>query len=276
VKPGIYYGLSQDDYFGDAALGSTSMKALSDTNISMAEVQDMMTRNERKRAYDAGTLAHALILEGSLDHLVTRIEADSYRTKAAREAKEEAYAAGLIPVNDTEAETLLGPVERMADSVMSHPLASSLLTDFEPEVSAFWEQGGVPLKARFDAYRAAHGQIVDLKTARSARPSDVRKAISDLGYYIQAGQYLNGATQLTGFTPEWKFVFVQNTEPYTVSVASLDEEALRQAQARISIGIRRYQEAQSSGNWPGYLTEYKYGLTPWEAIRNEEMENTNV
>src|SRR5690606_11439894 len=134
-------------------------------------------------------------------------------------------------INNSEVESILNPVERMADSVMNHQLASSLLTDFSPEVSAFWEQGGIKLKARFDAYRPNHGQIIDLKTTRSARPNDVRKSISDFGYYIQAQHYLNGAQAVTGFVPDWKFIFVQNSEPYTVSIGSLDTEALRQAQA---------------------------------------------
>lgn len=273
MKPGIIHGMPDREYHAHAALGSTSIKTLSDTNISMAEAYQIMHTNENKRTYDTGTLAHALILEGSLDRLVERVDADSWRSNEAKAAKQDAYDAGKIPVNNSEVDSILAPVERMADAVMSHPLASSLLTDFEPEVSAFWEQEGVLLKGRFDAYRANHGQIIDLKTARSARPNDVQKTISDLGYYIQAKQYLNGAQQLTGFIPEWKFIFVQNTEPFTVSVGSLKPEALEQAQARIDIALRRYREALESGRWPGYDHEFIYGLTPWESIKNEEMQN---
>lgn len=267
------YDLDETAYHAHEALGSTSIKTLSDTNISMAEVKVLLNSNEHKRVFDTGSLAHALILEGSLDRLVERVDVDAWRTNDAKESKAKAYAAGKIPINNSEVESILAPVERMADSVMSHRLASSLLTDFKPEVSAFWEQDGIPLKARFDAYRETHGQIIDLKTTRSARPGDVRKSISDLGYYIQSQHYLNGAQAVTGFIPDWKFVFVQNCEPYTVSVGSLEPEALRQAQARIDIALRRYQEAQSSGNWPGYEQEYKYGLTPWESIKNEDMSN---
>lgn len=269
----LIYDMKDSEYHAHPALGSTSIKALSDTNIAMAEVKVMLETNEHKRVFDTGSLAHALILEGSLNRLVERIDVDAWRTNDAKQAKAAAYAAGKIPINNSEVDSILAPVERMADSVMNHRLASSLLTDFSPEVSAFWENGGVPLKARFDAYRPNHGQIIDLKTTRSARPNDVRKTISDLGYYIQSQHYLNGAQAVTGFVPDWKFIFVQNTEPHTVSVGSLDPDALRQAQARIDIALRRYQEAQSTGNWPGYETEYTYGLTPWESIRNEEMTN---
>lgn len=269
----LIYDLDETEYHAHEALGSTSIKTLSDTGISMAEVKVLLSTNEHKRTFDVGSLAHALILEGSLDRLVERVDVDAWRTSDAKQAKAQAYAAGKIPINNSEVESILQPVERMADSVMSHRLASSLLTDFSPEVSAFWEQDGTPLKARFDAYRPNHGQLIDLKTTRSARPNDVRKSISDFGYYIQAQHYLNGAQAVTGFVPDWKFIFVQNCEPYTVSIGSLDPEALRQAQARIDIALRRYQEAQSSGNWPGYETEYTYGLTPWESIRNEEMTN---
>lgn len=268
----LIYDLDETEYHAHEALGSTSIKTLSDTGISMAEVKVMLNSNEHKRTFDVGSLAHALILEGSLDRLVERVDVDAWRTSDAKQAKAAAYASGKIPINNSEVESILQPVERMADSVMNHQLASSLLTDFSPEVSAFWEFDGTPLKARFDAYRPNHGQIIDLKTTRSARPNDVRKSISDFGYYTQAKHYLNGAQAVTGFVPDWFFIFVQNCEPYSVSVHRLDQAALDAGQVRINIALRRYQEAQSSGNWPGYEHMFEQSLTPWEARICEEIQ----
>src|SRR5699024_12498176 len=94
----------------------------------------------------------------------------------------------------------------MQNAVMEHPIAGPLLTGHQPEVSLFWEQDGVACKGRLDAYRPEQGIIADLKLVRSAAPNDVRKQISDYGYYIQAEHYLNGMQLLTGFRPEWYFV----------------------------------------------------------------------
>lgn len=272
---GLIYDMPAADYHAAAALGSTSIKTLADPDISMAEARVLMATNEHKAAYDVGTLGHALILEGSLDHLVQRVDADSYRTKAAREERDAAYAAGLIPVNDSEVETILAPVERMRDSVMNHPIASQLVTGHKAEVSAFWEDRGVQLKGRFDAYHPNRGVIVDLKCLLSARPSAVQKQISDLGYYIQAQAYLNGAKAVTGFVPDWFFLVVQKSEPYTVSVHRLHPDALAQAQRRIDFALDRYRQAQETGVWPGYNAIYEQSLTSWERIKNEGMELGN-
>lgn len=273
LKSGIFYNLEANEYFADPALGSTSIKNLSDPDLSMAEVHQMITVNEHKKVYEAGTLGHALILEGSLDNLIERVPFDSYRTKDAREARDAAYAAGLIPVNDSEVETVLEPVGRMRDAVMTHSIAGPLFNGHEPEVSAFWEQDGVPMKARFDAYHQKRGLIVDLKCLASARPSEVQKAISNFGYWIQRRHYLNGAAAVTGFEPDWLFVVVQKTEPYTVSVHRMNPNVDPLAQARIDYAVRRYREASMTGIWPGYNQIFEQGLTPWERIRTEEMES---
>lgn len=272
---GLIYEMPAGQYHASKALGSTNIKTLADPDISMFEARRMLAHNEHKAVYDMGTLGHGLILEGTYDNLIRRIDADSYRTKDAREERDEAYADGLIPVNDSEVETMLDPLEKIRDAVMNHSIAGQLLTGHKPEVSAFWEEQGVDLKGRYDAYHPDKGAIVDLKLLQSARPSEVQKAISDFGYYIQAKLYLNGAHLLTGFMPDWLFVVAQKTEPYTVSVHRLRPEALEAAQVRIDFALARYRHAQESGIWAGYERIYEQGLTPWERIKTEGIEAKN-
>ena len=269
----LVYGMPAPEYHAAEGLGSTSIKTLSDPDISLAEAHHMMHTDDQKDEYDVGTLGHGLILEGSLDHLVKRIKVDAYRTDKAKAARDQARNEGLIPINDSQEKTILEPVRRIRDAVMAHPVAGPLLTGHQAEVSVFWEQEGVPCKGRFDAYHPDLGLIVDLKLLRSARPSDVQKQISDLGYYIQAAHYLAGAREVTGFTPDWLFVTAQKTEPYTVSVHRLHPDALAAAQHRISYALHRYKTATDTNQWPGYTGIYEQTLTAWERIKNEEMEN---
>lgn len=269
----IVYDMPAEDYFANPAFGSTSIRHLSDPEISLQEVKYLLGHDEHKPAYDVGTLAHALILEGSLDHLVERIPYDNYRTKAAREAREEAYNADMIPVNQSEEADMLGSIEAMRDAVFAHPIAAELLTGHDPEVSIFWEQSGVPMKARIDALHEREGIAVDLKTVRSARPNDFRKQISDLGYYIQAKHYLNGLKQVTGKDYEWYFVAAGKTDPYVVSVHRIADVALDEAQTRIEHAIDRYKQALEHG-WAGYQEIFTQDLTTWESIRNEDLYDT--
>lgn len=266
----LIHDMPSKEYHETEAFGSTSIKLLSDPDISLAEVNYQMDVDEHKRVYDVGTLAHALILEGSLDHLVALVPFDSYRSNAAKAAKIEAYDNGLIPVNESEEKDMLGAVYAMRDMVQEHPLASELVDGHKPEVSLFWEQDGVGMKARVDALHQSRGVAVDLKTVRSARPNEFRKQISDLGYYIQARHYLNGLKTVTGFEMDWYFIAVQSTAPYTVSVHQLSQAALDHAQRRIDYAIARYRQAIEAG-WTGYTAVYEQDLTPWEAIKNDEM-----
>ena len=266
----LVMGMSAAEYHAYPALGSTSLKLFADPDKSLALAKYEMERDEHKAAYDLGTLAHALILEDALDDLVAYVDAPDYRSAGARKERDSAYADGLIPINSTERDTVLGPVEAMRDAVMAHPIAKDLLTGFDPEVSIFWEQDGVQCKARVDALKP--GVAVDLKTIRDARPSAVQKQISDLGYYLQAQHYLNGVEAVTGFRPDWYFVMAQNTEPHTVSVHRLHDAVYESAQWRIDYGLQRYRQALEADHWPGYDQIYEQTLPAWETLKNAELQ----
>lgn len=266
----IVYDMPAEDYFANPAFGSTSIKLLSDPDISLAEVKHLLEHDEHKKEYDVGTLAHALILEGSLDHLVVEVDAKDYRTNKAREARDAAYAQNKIPVNNTERDTMLAPVEAMRDAVLDHPIAADLLTGHDPEVSIFWEQSGVPMKARIDALHVDRKLAVDLKTVRSARPNDFKRQISDLGYYVQAAHYLNGLKEVTGQEFDWLFVAVDKSEPYVVSVHRMSKDSLIEGAVRIGHAIDRYQAALARG-WTGYEEIFTQELTPWESMKNESL-----
>lgn len=265
----IIYDMPEKEYHAHHALGSTSIRLLSDPYLSLADVKYQMDNSEQKEAYDVGTLAHALILEGSLDHLIKFVPHKDYRTKAAKAAKDDALNEGLIPINESEEYSKLGAVYRMRDEVMKHPIAAELFTGHQSEVSIFWEQEGVPMKARVDAIKP--GIWADLKTMVSPAPDEVKKQISNYGYYIQKEHYLTGGQAATGFRPDWYFVAAGKSEPHSVSVHTVNEpEAIEAAQARIDYAIRRYKYAQEYG-WTGYTAIYDHGLTPWEARKADEL-----
>ena len=268
----IVYDMPASDYFADNALGSTSIKTLSDPELSLSDVYYQLHNNVHKAEYDVGTLGHALILENSIEDVITLVPYDSYRTKAAREARDEAYKNGLIPVNESEATTMLDPLYAIRDEVLGHPIAGPLLTGGHAEVSLFWEQNGVPCKGRLDYWKPDQGVAVDLKLLRSAAPNDVRKQISDLGYYLQRVHYMNGVQQLTGFRPDWYWVTVAKEPPYSVNVHQMDEQTDEAAQMRIRYALQRYRQATEAGKWPGYTSIYRQSLTPWEIIKNESLE----
>lgn len=266
----IIEGMPAEDYFAHPAFGSTSIRHLSDPEISLQEVKHLLGHDDHKKAYDVGTLAHALILEGSLDHLVVEIPYDTYHSKEAKAMRDEAYNDGLIPVKQTEHDSMIAPVYAMRDAVMEHHITAHLFHGHTPEVSLFWEQSGVPMKARIDALHVDHKLAVDLKTVRSARPNDFKRQISDLTYYIQAQHYLNGLKETTGEDYDWLFVAVGKDQPHVVSVHRMSKDALIEGAVRIGHAIDRYKTAVDRG-WTGYEEIFTQELTPWESIKNESL-----
>lgn len=264
--PGIYEDISNADYHADPALGSTSLKTLA--TRTPAHWKWESEHPVHKDVYDVGTVAHSLILEGDESDVVI-VDAADWRTKAAKEAKEEARAAGKIALLQKE----FDPILAMRDSVMAHPLARAAFTGHRAEHSVFWEEEGLALKCRPDAWQ--DGLIVDLKTARDADPREFGRLTHNLGYHQSVAHYQDGVAAATGELLPFAFVLVEKEPPYLVSVVELDPEAIDLGRQLNSKAKNTYRECSAAGHWPGYESTAPIRLPYW-AARNTEEELINV
>src|SRR5438045_5175013 len=181
---------------------------------------------ETKSEFDIGVAAHLAVLEPERQaESIVLVEAGDYRTTKARDARDAARAAGLVPLLPYQVDI----VRAIAGSIRAHPIASEAFRGGEAEVTLTWPDPdtGIPCKARPD-YLPSHGRwIVDLKTAASANPRTWRDQACRLGYHVRAAWYLDGAEAVLGQAPEeYWFVIVEKEPPYLVSVASFDADAL--------------------------------------------------
>ena len=166
TKPGIYDGISNSDYHANPALGSTSLKTLA--TRTPAHYQWDQAHRKTSDAFTLGTAAHSLILEDDTSGIEV-VAADNWLSKAAKEAKAAALAEGKQPLLVKE----MSQVVAMRDAVMAHPLARAAFTGHKAEQSVFWEEDGLMLKCRPDAWQP--GVLVDLKTTRDANPNEFGK-----------------------------------------------------------------------------------------------------
>lgn len=266
-SPGIYEGISNADYHKDEALGSTSLKTLA--TRTPAHWKWESEHPVHKDVYDVGTVAHSLILEGDTSGVVI-VDAADWRTKAAKEAKDEARATGKIALLEKE----WTPIQAMHASVMSHPRARELFTGHKAEHSVFWEEDGLGLKCRPDAWKP--GMLIDLKTARSANPNDFGKTAHEFGYHQSAAHYIDGVKAATGEDLPFHFVLVEKTAPYFVSVVELDVEAVNIGRQLNDRAKRIYRECADSGNWPGYPSGELVSLPMWAVYQAEDLLGLNT
>ena len=261
-SPGIYDGIKNADYHADPALGSTSLKTLA--TKTPAHYQHYLKHPKSSPAFDLGTAAHSLILEGDESGVVV-IDVDSKRGKAWTDPAGMAEAEGKIALTSKE----WAQVKGMRDSVMAHEEARELFTGHLAEQSVFWDEDGLPLKCRPDAWK--HFQLIDLKTTLSADPNEFGKTAHNFGYHQSAAHYIDGVKAATGDDLPFKFVLVEKAPPYLVSVVSLDWEAIDIGRQLNDRAKRIYRECAESGNWPGYPTSEPIALPNYAVYQAEDL-----
>jgi len=265
-KPGIYSGVKNAAYHADPALGSTSLKTLA--TKTPAHYQWDKAHPKFSDAFTLGTAAHSLILEHDTSGIEV-VEADNWLTKAAKEAKAEALAAGRQPLLRKE----YAQVIAMHDAAMRHDKARELLTGHKAEESVFWDEDGQTYKCRPDAWKPGH--LVDLKTTVNADPREFGKTAHNFGYHQSAAHYIDGVEKATGERLPFTFVLVEKTAPYLVSVVELDWEAVELGRALNDRAKRIYRECSDSGNWPGYPTAEPISLPNFAVYETEDLLGIN-
>jgi hypothetical protein len=230
-----------------------------------------------KREFDFGHAAHQQVLGAGQP--VTVVDAENWRTKAAKEKADAAREAGSTPVLAHEWEI----VEAMAAKIREHPIASAL---FNPdtgrgEQALVWvdERTGVWRRALIDwlpnPVRGQRLVIGDYKTCRCAAPSALPRTMADYGYNSQADWYLAAIKALGlhgGIEPAFVNVFQEKTPPYLVTVGWPDPTALLWGARHNAEALDTYRACLQSGRWPGYADDViTVSLPPW-TVRNLEDE----
>jgi hypothetical protein len=225
-------------------------------------------------AMELGTAAHKLVF--GVGTQVTVVDAENWRTKAAREEAAEVRARGHVPLLPPD----YAQAQAIAAAVRAHPVASALfdLDRGDPEQSLFWvdQESGVWLRSRLDWLPRPTGRrmvIGDLKTCASATPQAIAKAVTEYGYYIQAPWYADAMRALgLDDDPDFVLVFVETAPPYLVAVAAIDEDSTTYGRAQGRKAIERFRDCTESGIWPGYTTEIQWiSLPPWVRNRGEDQ-----
>lgn len=259
TEPGVY-DMPDDTYHSDpvpaGSLSSSGARKLLPPNCPAVFHHALLNPQEPNRTFDFGKAAHKLVL-GSGPEL-RKVKAADWRTKAAREERDQAYADGAVPVLEVEHAHVLG----MAAALRTHPLASAL---FNPEhgraeQSLFWidDRTGVWRRARFDWLPdeiSMNGRLIipDYKTTAKADLKSIQKSVHNYGYHQQGAWYQDAALALSlAENAAFVFVFQEKTPPYLINVIQLDVTALNIGRTLNSHALDVYRRCSITGQWPGY------------------------
>jgi hypothetical protein len=267
LTTGIHDGIPELTYHGDRrTLSASGAKTLLQDPERFAWERDH--GRPPKSAFDLGGVVHALVLRSG-DERIRVIDAYDWKTKAAQQARNDAHAAGLTPINRTE----FLQATKIARAVRRHPLASTIFTNGKAEVSLYWVDPttGVNCRARVDWLR--DDMIVDLKTARygTGTADTFGRQAASFNYPLPAAVYTEAVETLTGKTLPFITVTVETSPPYLVRAYRYTDGDLDAARNQWREALCEYAAREASGDWTVPAEVDLIALPAWYAP--DDMEN---
>lgn len=199
-----------------------------------------------------GTVLHRIIL--GRGEAVQIIDADSYRTKEAREERDAAMARGVTPILAGRFAELQTCADAVLAQLRDDPEAETFFAPGRSEAIAVCRIGPVWCRAMIDRLpNAGNSPLWDIKsTGQSARPEDWERALAKR-YASQAAFYrfVTGHA-LKRPAGEMRFVVFEKDPPYALSIVACGETMIEAAEAEIMRGIKQWATCIVTGEWPGY------------------------
>ena len=225
-------------------------------------------RESESEEFDYGTAAHSLLLERDESRIVP-IDANDWRTKAAKEARDAARAEGKTPMLARQLARVREMVSAARAAIASSELAG-VLDGAEIEKSIRWQEGKiVKCKARPDAVNRDMQIIVDYKTTGCAEPDAFMRGGLAYGYDVQEAFYRRGMRAL-GMNYNFVFLAQEKEPPYACSLVALDPAMQDMADRKVDFAIASWEACLKRNQWNGYANRIAYIAPPaWYAAQNE-------
>lgn len=272
-KPGLYDGIMNDNYHADPcpqpSLSSSIGKILVHSTPSHAWTAHPRLNpdidDDNSKTFDLGSAAHDILLEG--EKRLSQIVASDYKKDAAQEARDRAYAGGLIPILSMPAKgkrlSQLSMTRQFAQNVRAQldldPENAMAFKDGKPEQTLIWteEVNGFTVWCRarpdwwFDDFRKK--PVYDFKsTQASADPADLGRFGMMQGWPFQDAFYRRGMRKLFNFDPEYRFVVGEHYLPHAMSVITFPPETRSEADEQAEYAVRKWAHCLQNNEWHGY------------------------
>jgi hypothetical protein len=212
-------------------------------------------------AFDMGTAIHQLLLR---DDRVDVANYRDYKTTEAKEWRDAVRAEGRVPMLNhrwLEAQEIANSVRQQIAELNVEPV---MFTEGQAEHTIRFTASGAKCRAMLDWLRDDRLHVDDFKTTVDARPTKCERHIFNYGYDIRAAFYVRAVEAEYGVTPGFRWLFVEKTPPYPVSVVTLSPEAMDLAHHKVEGAISIWNECLEKNEWPAYSRDlHTADLPPW-------------
>lgn len=264
--PGIYRGMASADYFADCcpapSLSQSIAKVILDRSPLHASFEhprlsiggaedDDVERYDKAKAI--GNAAHKIILGRGKDLEI--IQSNDFRNKAAKEARDAAYAAGKEPVLEKHLATASSMVASALSQLQVHE-ARDAFQSGEGEVVLAWQEDGIWLRQMLDWPHDDLRTVDDFKTTgMSAAPHTINMMMVSAGWDVQAAMAERGLDALDpagAGRRRFRFIVQENEPPYALTVCQMGEAAMTMGRKKLQAAVDIWRHCIVTGRWPGY------------------------
>jgi hypothetical protein len=270
TKPGIYPNLTAAQYHSDPCPSPSLSQSLAKIIIDKSPLHAWCAhprlnpdwRADDPTKFDLGNAAHTMLLGRGKTLAVLDEEFVDWRTKAAKEARIAAQAAGQLAVLSKSAAKATRMVTAAREQLELRGLAH-LFVEGQGEIVTAWTEGDIWLRQMIDWLTPDARTVVDYKTTQeSAAPQAVgRKMFSD-GWPVQAAMAERGLDALdpqSAGRRQYLFVVQEAEPPYQINVVAISEAVLTMGRKRLDMAVDIWRDCMAANIWPGYPLDV---LTP--------------
>jgi PDDEXK-like domain of unknown function (DUF3799) len=219
--------------------------------------------------FDLGSAAHMMLLERREDRIV-RVDADDWRTKAAKEARDQAQLEGKYAVLERQYKDIKEMCDAARKFLMRTELGNILDTG-DAEQTLVWQDDAVWCRARPDIMSSDRKIVLDYKSTASAQPEAFARQIGRMGYDLQAEFYSDGVQIETGLRPAFVFLAQEITQPYACSLVALSNAYQFVGQQKAKRARDLWKTCLLEDSWPSYNPRIWYAEPkPWDLTVAEE------
>lgn len=262
TAPGIIKGMPIEVYHSDCcdgpSISSSGLREIAPPEGCPLKFWDTSYLNpnraeeEPKEHFSLGHAVHTLLLgeDGFRDKFVVLPEEyPDYKTKAAREWRDEQIAAGKHVLRRDALENIVGMAERVAnDQTFVDHLRGRV------ERSLFYRdrKTGVWVKARPDSI-PADTIVADLKTTTDASERGCLNAIKKYNYHQQMASISTAIEQITGTrTTDHVLLFIETKRPWAYNIKPVDNQYIWYGERQNRAALDIFAECMKTGFWPTY------------------------
>ncbi|EJB5505628.1 exodeoxyribonuclease VIII [Escherichia coli] len=259
IEPGIYYGISNENYHAGPGVSKSQLDDIADTPALYLWRKNAPVDTTKTKTLNLGTAFHCRVLEPEefSNRFIVAPEFNR-RTNAGKE-EEKAFLMECASTGKTVITAEEGrKIELMYQSVMALPLGQWLVESAgHAESSIYWEdpETGILCRCRPDKIIPEFHWIMDVKT--TADIQRFKTAYYDYRYHVQDAFYSDGYEAQFGVLPTFVFLVASTTVEcgrYPVEIFMMGEEAKLAGQQEYHRNLRTLADCLNTDEWPAIKT----------------------